>query len=306
MDIKDNILFSKGERNALLAVALVIIVWQIYLLYYKHNYTEESEKLTITEVIEKELPTLPEKEKQKVISSIKDNAKQTRSKSKSNKTIKAQAVEIEYFEFDPNTLDSLSWLKLGVKSYAIKNINKYLNTGARFYQCEDIRKVYGLDSMTYQNILPYCSIAHEKKPKPIKKSKKVVESKDININLADTTALKRLYGVGSKLASRIVKYRNALGGFHSSDQIFEVWGIDSLMISKNQNISCSGSIKQLNINTLTSKQLWKHPYLRKQKLSQHIYNYRKQHGPYSTIDDLLKIKTIDSNTLNKIKPYIKI
>lgn len=49
----------------------------------------------------------------------------------------------------------------------------------------------------------------------------------VNLNTADTSQLKQLKGIGSKLSSRIIKYRNKLGGFHSVEQLQEVWGLQT-------------------------------------------------------------------------------
>ena len=49
----------------------------------------------------------------------------------------------------------------------------------------------------------------------------------VELNSADTTILKRVPGIGSAFARRIVNFRAALGGFHSVEQLSEVYGIDA-------------------------------------------------------------------------------
>lgn len=51
------------------------------------------------------------------------------------------------------------------------------------------------------------------------------ESLRIELNSADTTELKKLRGIGSKLSQRIVKYRTKLGGFTSKEQLKAVYGL---------------------------------------------------------------------------------
>ncbi len=51
------------------------------------------------------------------------------------------------------------------------------------------------------------------------------ESLRIELNSADTTELKKLRGIGSKLSQRIVKYRTKLGGFSSKEQLKAVYGL---------------------------------------------------------------------------------
>lgn len=48
----------------------------------------------------------------------------------------------------------------------------------------------------------------------------------VELNSADTTTLKKVPGIGSVFAKRIIKYRDLLGGFYSVEQLGEVYGID--------------------------------------------------------------------------------
>lgn len=48
----------------------------------------------------------------------------------------------------------------------------------------------------------------------------------IDLNTADTTLLKRVPGIGSSFARRIVKYRDLLGGYYVVEQLQEVYGMD--------------------------------------------------------------------------------
>lgn len=49
--------------------------------------------------------------------------------------------------------------------------------------------------------------------------------KKVNVNAADSATLEALPGIGPKLASRLVKYRNYAGCFHSRDDLGRVYGI---------------------------------------------------------------------------------
>ena len=48
----------------------------------------------------------------------------------------------------------------------------------------------------------------------------------IELNQADTLTLKKIPGIGSTFARRIVGYRELLGGFYTVHQLAEVYGID--------------------------------------------------------------------------------
>jgi DNA uptake protein ComE-like DNA-binding protein len=85
----------------------------------------------------------------------------------------------------------------------------------------------------------------------------------IELNTADTATLKKVPGIGSVFARRIVGYRALLGGFHSVSQLREVYGIDeeryqSLHVWFHADASF---ISKLPVNDLPSDSLAKHPYL---------------------------------------------
>ncbi|MBR5696262.1 MAG: helix-hairpin-helix domain-containing protein [Paludibacteraceae bacterium] len=55
--------------------------------------------------------------------------------------------------------------------------------------------------------------------------KSVYEHLRIELNSADTTELKQLRGIGSKLSQRIVKYRKKIGGFTRKEQLKDIYGL---------------------------------------------------------------------------------
>jgi DNA uptake protein ComE-like DNA-binding protein len=65
------------------------------------------------------------------------------------KNIATKEVELELFDFDPNTITKAEWEKLGVDAKMSNRIIKYLSTGARFKNADDIGKIYGFDSLLY-------------------------------------------------------------------------------------------------------------------------------------------------------------
>ena len=149
----------------------------------------------------------------------------------------------------------------------------------------------------------------EKKTKFQKREKKVFKKKaivPITINSADTIALQQIRGIGSKLSQRIINYRKKLGGFHSINQLKEVYGIDSLLIIKNVHHFINPDlslIEKINVNTTTIKELVSHPYI-SYKQSIAIINYREQHGNYNSLEDLSKIHLLTTEDILKLKLYL--
>jgi competence ComEA-like helix-hairpin-helix protein len=132
----------------------------------------------------------------------------------------------------------------------------------------------------------------------------------IDINRADSAQLEALPGIGEKLSARIVKYRNRLGFFHSLEQLKEVYGLKSEFLEKmlphvyvNNDLSAYPHIR---LNEVTVSELQKHPYLSDWRIARQIINHRKKIGRYESWKDLYQVSDLDSLTIERIAPYLKI
>jgi competence ComEA-like helix-hairpin-helix protein len=215
------------------------------------------------------------------------------------------------FPFDPNTLPEQGWQQLGISSKTAATIRNFLSKGGRFYKPEDLGRIYGLRKKDYDRLLPYVRIAEksytrssmEVEPETrIKKTPLV-----ININEADSLELVRLDGIGPKLASRIIAFREKLGGFYEVGQLKETYGLPDSTFQKIRSVVTisTASLKRININTATKDQLKMHPYI-KWNLANAIVEYRVQHGPYQSLDQLKKIALVDEEVFRKASPYLMI
>lgn len=220
----------------------------------------------------------------------------------------------ELFYFDPNRLDETGWWKLGLKAKTIATIKNYVSKGGKFYKPEDIKKIWGLDKDLADKLIPYIQI--EKKEwtgngqyttdKPVLE-KKTYTPPVVNINTADTTAFIALPGIGSKLAQRIITFRDKLGGFYKIEQVAETFGLADSVFQKIKTrlVLNSTTVKQININTATVDELKTHPYLR-YAIANAIVQYRNQHGNYTSVGDLQKIAVITGDIFSKSVPYLKV
>jgi len=224
----------------------------------------------------------------------------------------------ELFYFDPNTLSTAGWEKLGVRDKTINTIQNYLSKGGRFKKPEDLQRIYGLHANEYERLAPFVKIEPggetnnykefnddktpgENQPARTYTSRYLV----IDINSADTTAFIALPGIGSKLAARIVNFRDKLGGFYSIAQVGETFGLpDSTFQKIKQYLKLENlSIKKININTATVDELKAHPYI-KWSLANPIVAYRNEHGPFSKVEDIKKVMVVTESVFTKILPYL--
>ena len=117
----------------------------------------------------------------------------------------------------------------------------------------------------------------------------------------------RQKGIGPALASRIIKYRNRLGGFVSTEQLKEVWGMpDSTFQYLKERLTVNEiKVAQLNLNTTDFETLRKHPYIN-YTFAKVIEAYRRQHGNFVSADDLKKIPVITDSIYRKLLPYVAV
>lgn len=220
----------------------------------------------------------------------------------------------ELFAFDPNTLSPEGWKKLGLKDKTIATIQKYISKGGRFRSPEDIHKVWGLRLGEADRLQPYVRIAsagtadHPEFASPAKPAytRPVRTPVNVDINQADTTAFIALPGIGSKLAGRIITFRDKLGGFYSTSQVGEVFGLaDSVFQKIKPYLQLTGRVKQVNINTATLEEMKQHPYIRYQ-LANAIVQYRQQHGAFVQTTDIRNIMMVTEDVYRKVLPYLTV
>jgi DNA uptake protein ComE-like DNA-binding protein len=230
------------------------------------------------------------------------------------KNSKLNLVNVQYFEFDPNLISDNQWEKLGLSIKQIRVVRNYVNKGGRFFKKEDLKRIYSIPESQYLLLEPYIRIAESKSERKYPEKNKFTKSASSNLssqitvielNSADSVTLLKIRGIGPAFASRIIRFRNRLGGFYKLEQLREVYGIDSLKYSQIQNQLTLNSnlIQRINVNTVSFDQFKMQPYLSYKQINA-LIQYRSQHGNFKNIDDLKKIVLLNEEIIRKIEPYL--
>ncbi len=222
---------------------------------------------------------------------------------------------ITLFPFDPNQATEEELRALGFSPGLSKRLIAYRTKGGSFRIKHDLMKLYGMDSLFFANLEPFIllpesfNVAANEKPISSHREKPVTrEATRFDLNLADTSLLKTIYGIGSKLSGRIVQHRDRLGGFVATHQLYGIYGLDSAVIDRLLKVSFIREDFQpqtLNINAVTEEELAVHPYISK-RMARAMVTYRFQHGKYQSVEDLRKILQLDEAQLNSIRPYLTV
>lgn len=227
-----------------------------------------------------------------------------------HKTTKAQNRKTTYSSFDPNSTSEAEMVNAGVQAFIAKRIVKLRSKGVLFKNKEALKKIYGLTETAYQQLYPYIDLPEKIefiKPFPSSSHPKSIVS-SFDLNQADSAQLLSLKGIGPVLACRITKYRKKMGGYIAIEQLQEIYGLDSsvvLELKEKLYITAGFIPEKINLNTTDETLLQSHPYIGK-KTGKAILNYRKQHGKFSTLEDMKNIHSISPENFAKMRPYLSV
>ena len=90
-------------------------------------------------------------------------------------------------------------------------------------------------------------------------------------------------------------------------QVLEVWGMDSIHYNLiRQNIIIKeDTVRRIDLNTITFKELLKHPYF-PYELTRSLVIYRQKHKVIRSVDELKLVEGVNDSVFGKIRPYVKL
>lgn len=169
-----------------------------------------------------------------------------------------------------------------------------------------------LDSIEYQLVQlnqhrsyrfsPGKGRSYDSFPRTVPKPQQLI----VEVNMADSVLLELLPGIGEKLASRIVRYRERLGGFVSLDQLKEVYGIHDTLFQLVQGhlvLNKGKGLRKVSINSADYKQFRQHPYI-SHVAAKILLAYRRAHEKIKDAEELFAINGLDKKEMEKILPYL--
>lgn len=127
----------------------------------------------------------------------------------------------------------------------------------------------------------------------------------VELNGADSLTLQLVNGIGPTFARRIVRWRDRLGGFVDKRQLMEVKGMTEEhynQIAPQVSVMAEG-IRRLPINSITLKELNRHPYIDPYQ-ARDVIAFREKGHRYESVESLLLVATMDEETVKRLAPYL--
>ena len=303
MWLKEFFYFNKSDRRVLLVLgaALVILFGTIYVVGTSHTET------SVTEADSLAVAPVPY-----------DTVHRARGpyayRHYPPRTYYVEGRRVVLSTFDPNTADSTQLLELGLQPWQVRNIYKYRAKGGVYRTPDDFGRLYGLTVKQFRELRPYIHISEEYQPAStllperqvrdtLKYPVKMAEGMVLSLNDADTTALRRVPGIGSALAQRIVRYREQLGGYYSVSQLLE---IDNFPQSSLPFFSLgTPSLRRINLNRSSVAKLKAHPYISFIQ-ARAIRDYINQKGaPLDSLGELSLSREFTPDQIARLRPYVE-
>lgn len=219
------------------------------------------------------------------------------------------------YPFNPNFITDYKGYKLGLSVAEIDRLHQFRNQNKYVNSPEDFQKVTKVSDEVLNKISPYFKFpdwvtnksnsTSEKFHKFLPKEKVAIIQKDINIAIRED--LIAVYGIGEKLADKILFEKEKLGGFVSMEQFQFMWGISPEAIDDLQKrffVKNTFGIKKIAINDLPMKELAKFPYFN-YALAKEIVVYRTMNNGIKDIADLTKIKGMPNEKIKIIALYLE-
>jgi competence ComEA-like helix-hairpin-helix protein len=291
---KSHFWYNKNQRNGIFILVILVLLLQVFI------YIDIFSSDEITDINQSELITF-----QSQIDSLK-------------------AIEIEnrkpkIYPFNPNYLTDYKGAQLGMSLQEIDRLLAFRKTNKFMNSKKEFQKVTKVSDSLLNLIFPYFKfpdwVVKRNQHKPslsllgtkqfyYKKKRNKVSTTDINKATAED--FKTISGIGPAFSERIVKYRSKLQGFSFETQINEVWGLDKELVEKVVlifKIIEKPTIKKVNVNTVTFKELLINPYI-DYELCKKIFNYRDEVTELQDISELKNIEDFPLKLYDRIVLYL--
>lgn len=302
--LKDYFGYSTSEKNGILVlfvILLLTILINILLPYFfqpnKTDFSDFKDKISAFE-----------KRQIAIADSINDLRLNQRTYGEDNK------ISLTPFYFDPNELPAKEWRKLGLKDWQIETIKNYESKGGKFYQVEDLAKMYCISDEEYKILEPYIQI----KAKPKATIKQVVIPFPFDPNNIPREGLQKM-NMRENLINAIINYRNKGGKFYTKKDFQKIYTLsdeeylilEPYITFKRDSIQVNtGPIKLydsllVEINTADSLDLQQLNGIGP-SFSKRIIKYRNLLGGYYNKKQLMEVYGMDKSRYDGIVNQIAI
>ena len=286
-DFKSHFKFNKQERSGIFFLLLLIFVFQLVLFIVQGNvFGPKGKTLAIDEKTQEEIAHLKEM-----------------------KLIAEEKIAL----FNPNYISDFKGYTLGMSPEEIDRLLRFRAKGNYIHSASEFQQITGISDSLLMSLSPAFRFpdwkTYKVKPPAKTPSKKEGEiGRVYDLNLVTVKELREVRGIGEVLSARIIKFREALGGFLVEEQLYDVYGLEDEVVLRLLNrarIINKPTVHKINLNEASANELASLVYINS-NLAQKMVLYRTQNGAFKSFDELAEIPEFPSVKIDRIKLYLSL
>ena len=222
------------------------------------------------------------------------------------KKVKNNISGIKTYVFNPNYISDFKAYQIGLSVKEADRLFSFRAQGKFINSTSEFQKVTLVSDSLLSLLSPLFKFPSwvNKKKKPAHSSKKPAVIGDLN--KATFQQLESIEGIHTKLAQRIISYKNLLSGFSVNEQLYEVYYLNretADRILQHYQVIDTPHIDKLDINTATFKQLLQVPYIN-YELTKKLIQYREENILIQNLEELKKIDSFPLEKYHRIALYL--
>jgi len=288
---KSHFWYTKNQRNGILLLLIIIIFLQL-ILHFKNFDSHQMVDLSQSKITSynKQLDSLKKKSSKK--------------------------KKFKIYPFNPNYISDYKGYQLGMNVDEIDRLLAHREQKLYVNSAKEFQTITKVSDSLLQKISPFFKFPEWVQKKNNNKNYQqryipnsrinVSEITTVDINKATLKDFTAIEGVDEYISERIIKYRSKLQGFSFKEQLFEVWGLDELMVNKilsTFSIKNKPIIKKVNINTASFKEVLSNPYI-DYELCIQIFDYKDEVAELQSISEIKNIEGFPIKKYNRIVLYL--
>ncbi len=246
----------------------------------------------------------------------------------------ASSDTLPLFYFDPNTASKSELIKLGLSEKTASTILKFRQKGGKFYQPDDLSKIYNLPEKDYKRLFSYIRISSstlevsspETRPegKPVKARFSQMEWKPFDPNQVPKQQLVAM-GVPGKIANTWANFRDKGGRFYKPEDVRKIYGLtddlyrqmqpyivmeDSSAVAFISKKAASNppelqrALVAIDVNRASVEE-WQKLSGIGPVLSNRIVKFREKLGGFISVEQVAETYNLPDSTFQKIKPQLR-
>jgi competence ComEA-like helix-hairpin-helix protein len=191
--------------------------------------------------------------------------------------------------------------------YAYRNANNFVNSAGGFKEVTGISDSL-LTILAPRFRFPRGNLYNSPEEKSVAAGgvKMVIPKWDLN--KATAGDLRQINGIGAVLSERIIRFREALGGFLQDSQLYDVYGLDAEVVARTLGrfrVVEPPDITPIDINTASVEEIAGLVYI-SFPMAEAIVEYREKVGGIGSFDEISRLEGFPSDKIERIKLYLRL